>query len=113
MLNGGRPVANSIPATEHSVMTAWPTEQAAIENMIDHFGTGIFACVMDSYDYARVRGRGARGLPVAATFGCPFWRTRQTLLQALQCFLGCWVIARLQFVHQPMRRVLKRLGAAA
>jgi len=54
MLNGGRPVAQSIPATEHSVMTAWPTEQAAIENMIEHFGSGVFACVMDSYDYATV-----------------------------------------------------------
>ncbi|KAG2442447.1 hypothetical protein HXX76_002533 [Chlamydomonas incerta] len=52
-LNGGRPVAMSIPATEHSVMTAWPTEAAAINNMIDHFGTGIYACVMDSYDYAK------------------------------------------------------------
>jgi hypothetical protein len=51
-LNGGRPVANSIPATEHSVMTSWPNEQQAIENMIKHFGSGVFACVMDSYDYA-------------------------------------------------------------
>jgi hypothetical protein len=51
-LNGGRPVASSIPATEHSVMTSWPDERAAIENMIEHFGTGVFACVMDSYDYA-------------------------------------------------------------
>lgn len=53
MLNNGRPVAQSIPATEHSVMTAWESEQAAIENMIDKFGTGLFACVMDSYDYAQ------------------------------------------------------------
>lgn len=52
MLNSGRPVALSIPATEHSVMTCWPNERAAIENMIEHFGTGVFACVMDSYDYA-------------------------------------------------------------
>ncbi|KIY93199.1 nicotinate phosphoribosyltransferase [Monoraphidium neglectum] len=51
-LNGGRPVANSIPATEHSVMTSWPDEAAAILNMVEHFGTGLFACVMDSYDYA-------------------------------------------------------------
>lgn len=82
-LNGGRPVASSIPATvrrltaaspppscartlrsaspgasqrtrtlqEHSVMTAWPTERAAILNMIAQFGEGAFACVMDSYDY--------------------------------------------------------------
>lgn len=35
-------------------MTAWPTERAAIDNMIDHFGDGLFACVMDSYDYAEV-----------------------------------------------------------
>ena len=51
-LNGGRPVAQSIPATEHSVMTCWATEKLAIENMITHFGSGVFACVMDSYDYA-------------------------------------------------------------
>ena len=53
-LNGGEPVAMSIPATEHSVMTCWPSERAAIQNMIDHFGSGLFACVMDSYDYAKV-----------------------------------------------------------
>ena len=53
-LNGGEPVGTSIPATEHSVMTAWHTEKAAIENMIDHFGDGLFACVMDSYDYTKV-----------------------------------------------------------
>lgn len=62
-LNGGRPVAQSIPATEHSVMTAWPTEQMAIENMIENFGTGTFACVMDSYDYTKALGE---ILPVVA-----------------------------------------------
>jgi len=51
VLNNGKPVATSIPATEHSVMTSWPTESDAIRNMIDHFGSGVFACVMDSYDY--------------------------------------------------------------
>lgn len=34
-----------------SVMTCWPTEAAAIINMIDNFGTGAYATVMDSYDY--------------------------------------------------------------
>lgn len=34
-------------------MTAWPTERSAILNMIEHFGSGIFAIVMDSYDYTR------------------------------------------------------------
>ena len=56
-------MGQSIPATEHSVMTAWPNEQAAIENMIEHFGSGIFACVMDSYDYAKVCARGIGVLP--------------------------------------------------
>lgn len=39
-LNDGQPVGMSIPATEHSVMTCWPDERAAIFNMIQHFGTG-------------------------------------------------------------------------
>ncbi len=47
-------MANSIPASEHSVMTAWPSEAAAMGTMIHHFGHGVFACVMDSYDYAKV-----------------------------------------------------------
>jgi Nicotinate phosphoribosyltransferase (NAPRTase) family len=56
-LNGGEPVASSIPATEHSVMTAWPSEREAIENMIQHYGSGLFSVVMDSYDYAAVRSK--------------------------------------------------------
>lgn len=49
--NNGVPFAQSIPATEHSVMTAWPTELDAVQNMIEHFGSGLFACVADSFDY--------------------------------------------------------------
>jgi nicotinic acid phosphoribosyltransferase len=52
-LNEGRPVATSIPATEHSIMTSWMTEREAIDCLIEEFGSGVFACVMDSYDYAR------------------------------------------------------------
>ncbi|KAL3160782.1 hypothetical protein ABBQ38_009193 [Trebouxia sp. C0009 RCD-2024] len=52
-LNDGEPVAMSIPASEHSVMTAWRTEREAMENMVEQFGSGIFACVMDSYDYVQ------------------------------------------------------------
>ncbi len=58
-LNGGKPVASSIPATEHSLMTSYPTEQEAVERMMELFGTGtatnqlgILATVGDSYDYA-------------------------------------------------------------
>lgn len=35
-------------------MTAWRTEREALEHMIDQFGSGLFACVMDSYDYVQV-----------------------------------------------------------
>jgi len=50
-LNGGNPVAMSIPATEHSVMTSWPTELEAVQNMVESYGSGLFATVADSYDY--------------------------------------------------------------
>jgi len=46
--------ALSIPAAEHSTITAWGREgeEAAYRNMIQHYGKpgGIFACVSDSYD---------------------------------------------------------------
>lgn len=57
-LNGGKPVASSIPATEHSVMTSWKSELEALENMHKQFPAGsdfcklgIFATVGDSYNY--------------------------------------------------------------
>eukprot|EP01097_Dermamoeba_algensis_P010534 TRINITY_DN7848_c0_g1_i1.p1 TRINITY_DN7848_c0_g1~~TRINITY_DN7848_c0_g1_i1.p1 ORF type:complete len:466 (-),score=114.93 TRINITY_DN7848_c0_g1_i1:249-1646(-) len=50
-LNNGKPVGNSIPATEHSVMTAWKTEREAILQMLNKFGSGAYSIVMDSYDY--------------------------------------------------------------
>ncbi|KAJ2806403.1 hypothetical protein H4R21_000879 [Coemansia helicoidea] len=52
-LNGGRAVGTSIPATEHSVMTSFRSEREAVLKMIDAYGDGVYACVMDSYDYAR------------------------------------------------------------
>jgi nicotinic acid phosphoribosyltransferase len=51
ILNKGKPIGNSIPATEHSVMTSWKNEKEAIENMIEHFGDHVFSVVMDTYDY--------------------------------------------------------------
>ncbi|KAJ2450561.1 hypothetical protein EV183_004201 [Coemansia sp. RSA 2336] len=50
-LNGGRPVATSVPATEHSVMTAHRSERQAVLRMIEEYGEGVYACVMDSFDY--------------------------------------------------------------
>ena len=60
---GGKPVGQSIPATEHSVMTAWPTEKEAIMNHLEQYGAGVLACVLDSYDYAQAL---ERLLPVVA-----------------------------------------------
>ncbi|KAJ1974172.1 hypothetical protein H4R35_003741 [Dimargaris xerosporica] len=51
-LNDGHPVATSIPATEHSVMTAYHSERDALRALIAKFGDNACACVMDSYDYA-------------------------------------------------------------
>ncbi|KAG0314706.1 hypothetical protein BGZ99_007913 [Dissophora globulifera] len=64
-LNGGEPVASSIPASEHSVMMAFETEKEAMEGMIKNFGEGVFACVMDSYDYQRALDS---VLPAVASF---------------------------------------------
>lgn len=42
----------SIPASEHSTITAWAKEADAYRNMLDQFGKRgtLFACVSDSYD---------------------------------------------------------------
>ena len=54
-LNHGRAVAQSIPASEHSVMTSFSTEEEATRQMIDTFGGEgrMFSVVWDSYDYVR------------------------------------------------------------
>ena len=55
----GEPCAGfSIPASEHSTMTAWGEayERAAIENMLTQYPTGLVACVCDSYDLMRAVG---------------------------------------------------------
>jgi len=50
-LNNGKAVGSSIPATEHSVMTAYVDEADAVRMMVDNYGNGVFATVADSYDY--------------------------------------------------------------
>jgi len=42
----------SIPASEHSTITAWGREgeAAAMKNMLEQYPTGLVACVSDSYD---------------------------------------------------------------
>lgn len=49
---GAKNPAISIPASEHSTMTAWGKEREsdAYTNMAKTFGDSIFACVIDSYD---------------------------------------------------------------
>lgn len=50
-LNNGKPRASSIPASEHSTMTAWSTEVKAFDHITNQFKGGLFATVMDSNDY--------------------------------------------------------------
>ena len=52
-LNEGRPVGYSVLATEHSVMTSWPSELEAMKHLVSQCARGNYyvACVMDSYDY--------------------------------------------------------------
>jgi len=49
---GCRTAGFSIPASEHSTITAWgrADETGALENMLDAYPTGLVACVSDSYD---------------------------------------------------------------
>lgn len=42
---------NSIPAREHSTTISWENEDDAFLNSVEHFGGGVYACVMDSYDF--------------------------------------------------------------
>lgn len=46
------PKSYSIPASEHSTITSWgpENEQAAYENLLDRYTTGLVACVSDSYN---------------------------------------------------------------
>jgi len=50
-LNNGKHIGESIPATEHSVMTSFDEEIEAIRNLITEYSGQVVACVMDSYDY--------------------------------------------------------------
>jgi hypothetical protein len=67
-------------------MTAWPSERAAIENMIAHFGSGLFACVMDSYDYAKVP---LHCCPLSSQ-PAPLSQTKERPMCAVNGILGCW-----------------------
>lgn len=62
---GAKNPAISIPASEHSTMTAWGKEREidAFANMSEKFGNSIFACVIDSYDIEEALHRWADILP--------------------------------------------------
>ena len=51
ILNGGKPIGFSIPASEHSVMTSYESEVEAVKKICNEFGSGLFSVVMDAYDY--------------------------------------------------------------
>ena len=70
--NGGVVIAVSVPATEHSVMTAFQDEIDAVLHAIEMFGHGVISIVADSYDldyflevilpavYARMLAKGGK-----------------------------------------------------
>jgi len=60
MLNRGVPVAASIPATEHSVMTSFDSEIQAVKNLADQFPGGMISCVWDAYDYDKMLDQGLK-----------------------------------------------------
>lgn len=62
---GAKAPALSIPASEHSTMTAWGKEREidAYANMSKHFGDKVFACVIDSYDIENALLEWSRLLP--------------------------------------------------
>lgn len=50
--NNGKPIGESVAASEHSVMTAWEDELAAVKHLIKITPEGnILSVVADSYDY--------------------------------------------------------------
>jgi len=52
--NDGKPVGQSVIASEHSVMTAWEDEDQALAQLIQITPQGgILSCVADTYDYQR------------------------------------------------------------
>lgn len=66
------------------VMTSWPSEREAICNMIVKFGGGVFATVMDSYDYEKASLRLSSGFAQAAALLCGF--------AAVLCYAICQVV---------------------
>ena len=55
---GAKMAGFSIPASEHSTITAWGRahEVDAMRNMLEQFPSGLMACVSDSFDIWLVRG---------------------------------------------------------
>ena len=50
--NGGKPIGQSVIASEHSVMTAWDDEDAALDRLVEITPVGgVLSCVADTYDY--------------------------------------------------------------
>jgi len=50
-LNDGEPYACSLPASEHANTTSFPTEEKAVETIVDMYKDTFFATVADSVDY--------------------------------------------------------------
>lgn len=62
-LNNGKPVASSIPASEHSVMMAHGSDFAAMTAIVEEFGSDVYSIVLDTWDYAEAL---SKDLPIIA-----------------------------------------------
>jgi len=91
VLNEGRPVAESIPATEHSVMTSWPTidgkETLAVKHMIEKYGAGVFATVGDSYDWNKFLDEVVPECANLAKSKGGFWVVRPDSGEPVECVI--------------------------
>lgn len=99
-------------------MTAWASEREAIENMIQHYGGGLFSVVMDSYDYAAVRilqqsnlrncGSSTPAHACCTRFRGPDWNPA-VLASACAACTGCVILLRAAV--QALEKVLPSIAS--
>ena len=53
-LNNGNPVGTCLPSADHSTISSFVTEREALKTLINHYGTGIYSTVSDTYSSINV-----------------------------------------------------------
>lgn len=115
-LNEGVPVAESIPATEHSVMTSWPTEDGketpAVRHMINKYGDGVFATVGDSYDWNRFLNEVVQECAPLQKTKKGFWVVRPDSGNPVMCVLEALIALDQAFGHTINSKGYKVINGA-